>query len=62
MGYLKKKGTIIIEFLPTIPAGMPRREFMARLQNDIETATGKLISEGEAMLAAEGLLSPAQVS
>ncbi|MBL6852923.1 MAG: 1-acyl-sn-glycerol-3-phosphate acyltransferase [Alphaproteobacteria bacterium] len=62
VGYLKKKGTIVIEFLPTIPPGVPRREFMSRLQSDIETATNKLIAEGEAMLAAEGLLFPAQAS
>jgi 1-acyl-sn-glycerol-3-phosphate acyltransferase len=55
VGFLKKKGNIVIEFLPTIPAGLPRREFMARLQNDIETATNRLIAEGEATLAAEGL-------
>ncbi|ALK07979.1 lysophospholipid acyltransferase family protein [Blastochloris viridis] len=39
-------GTIIAEFLPPIPPGLPRAQFMARLQNDIETATDRLVAEG----------------
>ena len=38
-------GTIIVEFLPAIPAGLPRREFSARLETAIETATGRLEAE-----------------
>jgi 1-acyl-sn-glycerol-3-phosphate acyltransferase len=41
--FFKKPGKIIIEFLPPIPAGLPKKEFIARLQNDIETASNKLI-------------------
>jgi 1-acyl-sn-glycerol-3-phosphate acyltransferase len=41
-------GTIILEFLPLIPAGLPRKAFQERLQNDIETATVKLVAEGRA--------------
>ena len=51
MGFLKKKGTIVIQFLDAIPPGLPRREFMPRLQNAIEDATAKLIAEGQAQLA-----------
>lgn len=41
--FLRYPGTIVIEFLPPIPPGLPRREFQARLEAAIETATGRLI-------------------
>ena len=50
VGFLKKKGTIVLEFLPVIPPGLPRREFMARLEGEIENATNALIEEGRAQL------------
>ena len=53
MGFVKKRGTVVIEFLAPIPAGMPRREFMATLEQRIETATAALVSEGEALLMKE---------
>ncbi|MEQ1706014.1 MAG: lysophospholipid acyltransferase family protein [Rickettsiales bacterium] len=40
--FFKTPGTIIIEFLPPIPAGLPKKEFIERLQEAIETASGKL--------------------
>jgi 1-acyl-sn-glycerol-3-phosphate acyltransferase len=52
-GFLKKRGTVVIEFLSPIPAGLPRREFMATLEQRIETATKALIGEGEALLTKE---------
>src|SRR5258706_15057121 len=39
MGFMKKKGMIVIAFLDPIPPGMPRRAFMARLEAAIEGAT-----------------------
>jgi 1-acyl-sn-glycerol-3-phosphate acyltransferase len=54
-GFLKKPGTIIVEFLPLIPPGMKRADFMASLETRIETATAKLVTEGKAALAARGL-------
>lgn len=39
-------GTIIVEFLPPIAPGMPRKQFMAALQSSIETATARLVAEG----------------
>ncbi len=50
VGFLKKRGTIVIEFLPTIPAGLKRREFMDRLETAIETASNALIAEGRVLL------------
>jgi len=35
----------VIEFLPPIPAGLDRREFMARLENSIESAADRLYAE-----------------
>ncbi len=43
--FFKKSGTIIIEFLPVIPAGLAKKEFIERLQNEIETASNRLIME-----------------
>jgi len=44
-GFLRRPGVAVIEFLPVIPAGLDREAFFARLQNDIETATNRLIAE-----------------
>ncbi|HVZ69182.1 MAG TPA: lysophospholipid acyltransferase family protein [Rhizomicrobium sp.] len=49
-GFLKKPGTIVVEFLPLIPPGLKRAEFMSRLQGEIEAATANLIREGEGQL------------
>lgn len=45
--FMKHAGTIIIEFLPPIPAGLPKHEFMARLQTTIETASQRLLEEAQ---------------
>lgn len=44
--FLKPPGTIVFEYLPAIPAGLKRKEFMATLEERIETATGRLVAEG----------------
>jgi 1-acyl-sn-glycerol-3-phosphate acyltransferase len=46
--FLRFPGTIIIEILDPIPAGLPPKEFMARLENVIETASDRLLAEGRA--------------
>jgi 1-acyl-sn-glycerol-3-phosphate acyltransferase len=38
-------GTIVVEFLDLIPPGLPKREFLPRLQETIETASNRLIAE-----------------
>jgi 1-acyl-sn-glycerol-3-phosphate acyltransferase len=43
--FLKRPGTIVVEFLPPIPPGLDRRAFMAELEQRIETATARLIAE-----------------
>ncbi len=49
-GFIKRRGTIVIEFLPPIPAGLKRSEFMRELEKAIEMATEKLVVEGRAAL------------
>lgn len=51
MGFVKKKGTIVVEFLAPIPPGLPRRAFMAQLQAEVEGATARLVEEGLRQLA-----------
>ena len=46
-GILRRSGTIIVEFLPPIPPGLKRKEFMAELEARIETATQSLIGEAK---------------
>lgn len=46
--WLRYPGTIIVEFLPPIAPGMPRREFLARLERGIEEASDRLIAEAAA--------------
>jgi 1-acyl-sn-glycerol-3-phosphate acyltransferase len=42
-GLMRSPGTATIKFLPPIPAGLPREDFMRRLEDAIE-------SEGQALL------------
>ena len=50
--FLRYPGTIILEFLDPIPAGLPRKAFQARLETAIETATARLVAEGRAGMPA----------
>lgn len=43
--YRKRPGTAVLEFLEPIPPGLPRGEFMARLEAAIEDRTAELIAE-----------------
>lgn len=44
-GVLRKPGTAVFEFLPRIEPGLKVDVFMARLENDIETASDRLNKE-----------------
>jgi 1-acyl-sn-glycerol-3-phosphate acyltransferase len=46
--FLRHPGTIVVEFLPAIPAGLPRGEFQQRLQLAIEASTSALVAEARA--------------
>ena len=43
-GFRRYPGTIVFEFLPPIPAGLKRAEFMAELESRIETASNALLT------------------
>lgn len=43
-------GVVVAEILDPIPPGLDKDTFFARLQNDIETATARLIAEGHAKM------------
>jgi 1-acyl-sn-glycerol-3-phosphate acyltransferase len=44
--FLRKPGTIVLELLEPIPAGLPRRKFMQALESRIEEAATRLLAEG----------------
>ena len=46
--FLRYPGTIIVEYLPPIPPGLPREEFRRRLETEIELATVRLVAEARA--------------
>ena len=46
--WYRKPGTVIVEILDPIPPGLPKAEFMSRLQTAIETATDRLMAEATA--------------
>jgi len=43
-GFLRKPGVIVFEYLEPIPPGLPRAEFMRRLQSAIEEASTRLLA------------------
>lgn len=43
--FMRYPGTIVVELLEPIPAGLPREEFLARLERTIEDATARLVEE-----------------
>ncbi len=44
-GVLRRPGTAVVEFLPRLPAGLPRDESMTRLEFEIETVSNALMAE-----------------
>ncbi|HET8727342.1 MAG TPA: lysophospholipid acyltransferase family protein [Alphaproteobacteria bacterium] len=53
--HLKRPGTITVEFLEPIPPGLPREEFLLRLEHVLERASDRLVvaEGGPATLAPE---------
>lgn len=45
-GIMRYPGTAVIEFLPPIPPGLPIKEFMKRLEREVEEASERLHKEG----------------
>jgi 1-acyl-sn-glycerol-3-phosphate acyltransferase len=50
MGFFKKPGRIVIQFLDPIPPGLKARAFLQALEARIETATAALVAEGRKLL------------
>ena len=50
-GLKRSKGKIVYEIQPPIPAGLSRRDLMARLETELEAASNALIEEGRAVQA-----------
>lgn len=46
--FRKRPGTITLSVLPPIPPGLPRSEFLQRLESAIETETQRLLDSGTA--------------
>ncbi len=44
-GIIRYPGTLVYEFLPAIPPGLKRAEFMRRLETEIEDASARLLAE-----------------
>lgn len=44
-GIYRKPGLAVVEFLPRIPSGLDKAEFMARLEDEVETASNRLMQE-----------------
>jgi 1-acyl-sn-glycerol-3-phosphate acyltransferase len=51
-GFVRYPGTVRVEILDPLPPHLPKREFFARLRHDIETATARLVAQGERDVAA----------
>jgi 1-acyl-sn-glycerol-3-phosphate acyltransferase len=45
--FQKRPGRIVLEFLPPIPPGMPRKAFAAELESRIESASNRLLAEAD---------------
>lgn len=53
--FLRRPGTIRLEILPPILPGLDKTSFQHELQQRIETACDRLLAQGRAELAAQGL-------
>ena len=43
--FVKRPGRILVEFLPAIPPGLGRKQFLARLEERVESASAALMAE-----------------
>ena len=45
--FIRRPGTIVLEFLPPVAPGLTRRDFMATLEDRIERATNRLLAQAD---------------
>ena len=50
---MRRPGTIVIEIGEPIPPGLDRTDFFARMRDEIETATERLVAEANASIGSE---------
>jgi 1-acyl-sn-glycerol-3-phosphate acyltransferase len=53
-GTIRHPGTAVLEFLETLPPGLPRAEVMARMETEIEAASNRLGEEAAKQLGVAG--------
>jgi 1-acyl-sn-glycerol-3-phosphate acyltransferase len=46
--FMRYPGTLVVEFLDPLPAGLPRDEFLNRMRNAIEEATNRIVADAQA--------------
>ena len=46
--FMRYPGTLVVEFLDPLPAGLPRDEFLIRMRNAIEEATNRIVADAQA--------------
>jgi 1-acyl-sn-glycerol-3-phosphate acyltransferase len=46
--FMRYPGTLVVEFLDPLPAGLPRDEFLTRMRNAIEDATNRIVADAQA--------------
>lgn len=44
--FMRYPGTLVVEFLDPLPPGLPKDEFLTRVQTAIEGATGRIVEAG----------------
>ena len=44
--FMRYPGTLVVEFLDPLPPGLPKDEFIARVRDTIEEATGRIVEAG----------------
>ncbi len=57
--FMRYPGTIRVEILDPIPPGLDKQDFVKRVQDSVETATARLIAEGQRELDLAGVVRPA---
>jgi 1-acyl-sn-glycerol-3-phosphate acyltransferase len=50
--FIRRPGTIVVEFLEPLAPGLPRAQFFKMVQDRIEAASQRLLAEGQAQLSA----------
>ncbi|MDE2377957.1 lysophospholipid acyltransferase family protein [Bradyrhizobium sp.] len=44
--FMRYPGTLVVEFLAPLPPGLPKDEYLSRVRNAIEDATGRIVEAG----------------